>query len=184
MTVPPELQQVWDEAVAANQRSSTAAGGSGLERDAAVAAWQAITRHEAFDSAPPPFRAVVFQVLGLALHLRAVAGGAPTDIDEAITAFETAVATVPPDSASARGLPRQPGVCPAHAAFHRARRPPTAMPRSPPSRRRSRARPVGLSEAAGLSRQPRRLLGAPLRLRRSAGGPRRGRSGPSRKRSS
>jgi CHAT domain-containing protein len=95
--VPPELQEAFDKAVAATQRFTTTS--EALARDAFVAEWEAITRHEAFGSAPPAFRAHVFNMLGMAFHLRAT-GGAGADIDAAIAAFEAAVATVPADSAS------------------------------------------------------------------------------------
>ena len=97
IAVPPELQQAFDEAVVAT-RGATSGGPTDrvLARDAFVAGWQAITRHEAFSSAPEVFRAYVFNLVGLALQLR----DAPADVDPAIAAFEAAVATVPNDSAS------------------------------------------------------------------------------------
>ena len=94
MAVPPELQQAFDEAIAATTRATTTQ--EALDRDAFIAAWEAITRHESFGSAPSVFRAFVFNMLGLALDLR----GAPADVDAAIAAFKAAVASVPTDSAS------------------------------------------------------------------------------------
>ena len=97
IAVPPELQQAFDEAIAATTHATTAGTTSPeLARDAFVAGWQAIARHEAFSSAPQVFRAYVFNMVGLALHLRS----GPSDVDAAIAAFEAAVATVPTDSAS------------------------------------------------------------------------------------
>ena len=140
MAVPPELQQVFDEAIAAHKRSTTAGvDDAAPARDAAVAAWEAITRHAAFASAPQVFRAHIFNLLALALHLRYVAGGAPADVDASIAAFETAAATVPTDSASRAAYLGSLGYALLSRLSVTGRRAPIATRRSRPSRKRSRA---------------------------------------------
>ena len=174
----PLTQHMFDEAVAANGRSGAAGpGGSGLEQDAAVAAWRAITRHEVFGSAPPLFRAFVFHMLGLALHLRSVAGGAPADIDASITAFETAVATIP--TVPPRGRPTSvTSDMPMLTRLSRVR-PPIAMRHSRRSRRRSKAPRWTLQSGRDFSRTSALVWGVasdPVGCRRISSG----RSGPSR----
>ena len=78
MAVPPELQPAFDEAIEAQRSSTSAPDDAAPVRDAQVSAWEAITRHPAFGSASPVFRAFVFHMVGLAFHLRVVGGARPT----------------------------------------------------------------------------------------------------------
>src|SRR5262245_23500379 len=95
VAVPTELQEAINEAVTASDAAASTAEMSAL--NGAVAAWEAITWHEAFGAAPQLFRAAVFDGLGHALQRRYEVLRDAADLEAVIVVFRQALDTSPAD---------------------------------------------------------------------------------------
>jgi CHAT domain-containing protein len=95
VAVPPELQEAINEAVTASDAADTTTEPSAL--DGAVAAWQAITGHDAFAAAADQFRAAAFDGLGHALQRRYEVLHDAADVEAVIVVFRQALDASPAD---------------------------------------------------------------------------------------